>query len=92
MKQPSFKRTAGQAQARVSIVLLILVFLGLAAGAFWFYRHDPARIFGGVALSDNTKTVLQDLNSPVEIRFYSLLDPASVPPPRSPLPTGSTGC
>ena len=31
------------------------------------------------ALSDSTKAVLQRLNSPLEIRFYSLLDPASVP-------------
>jgi hypothetical protein len=32
-----------------------------------------------IVLSDSTKAVLKRLESPVEIRFYSLLDPATVP-------------
>ena len=86
MKQPSFKRTTGQAQARINIFVLVLVFLGLAAGAFWYQRHGRGQgmtgIIGGtgsVVLSDSTKAVLKNLDSTVEIRFYSLLDQASVP-------------
>jgi len=86
MRQPSFKRTTGPAKARINIFVLVLVFLGLAAGAFWYSRHGRERgtigMIGGagsVALSDSTKAVLKNLDSPVEIRFYSLLDQASVP-------------
>jgi hypothetical protein len=67
-------------------LVLVLVFLGLAAGAFWYCRHarEHGTIgmiggFGGVVLSDSTKAVLKHLDSPVEIRYYSLLDQASVP-------------
>jgi hypothetical protein len=86
MRQPSFKRTTGQARARINIFVLVLVCLGLAAGAFWYYRHGREHgtigMIGGtgsVVLSDSTKAVLKNLDSPVEIRFYSLLDQASVP-------------
>ena len=86
MRQPTIKRTTGQARARINIFVLVLVFLGLAAGAFWYYRHarEHGTIgmigwAGSVVLSDSTKAVLKNLHSPVEIRFYSLLDQASVP-------------
>jgi hypothetical protein len=86
MRQPTFKRTTGQARARINIFVLVLVYLGLAAGAFWYYRHGREHgtigIIGGagsVVLSDSTKAVLKNLDSPVEIRFYSLLDQASLP-------------
>jgi hypothetical protein len=86
MRQPTNKRTAGPARARINIFVLVLVFLGLAAGAFWYYRHGREHGTigmidwdGSVVLSDSTKAVLMNLNSPVEIRFYSLLDQASVP-------------
>jgi hypothetical protein len=66
--------------------VLVLVFLVLAAGTFWHVRYGRGRgMFrmiggiGGVVLSDSTKAVLKNLDSPVEIRFYSLLDQASVP-------------
>jgi hypothetical protein len=66
--------------------MLVLVFLVLAAGAFWYLRHGRGHgtngmIGGGgsVVLSDSTKAVLKGLDAPVEIRFYSLLDQASVP-------------
>jgi hypothetical protein len=67
-------------------LVLVLVFFGLAAGAFWYYRHGREHgtigMIGGigvVVLSDSTKAVLKNLDTPVEIRFYSLLDQASVP-------------
>ena len=65
-------------RAGVRIVLLVLVVfvLGLGGGAF-FYRHSLQRGTpdDGPALSDATKAVLQSLDAPVELRFYSLLAP-----------------
>ncbi len=86
MRQPINKQTTGPARARTNIFVLGLVFLSLAAGAFWYYRqareHGTTGMIGWAGsgvLSDSTKAVLQNLNSPVEIRFYALLDQASVP-------------
>jgi len=61
--------------------------LGAALSAVWFYRPSTSRsqstgqegageTSGG--LSENTKAILGRLNGPVQIRYYSLLDPASV--------------
>lgn len=87
------RRTREQANTRIiilGIIILVLAFflLGIGASAFWFYRTtkrgkaDVGQEANGkqaVVLSDGTKAVLQHLDSPVEIRFYALLDPASVP-------------
>jgi hypothetical protein len=76
-------RRAG-ASARVRGLALGLAFAaGIAAGAWWFSRADapaPAapESSGPPALSEASKAVLRRLGSPVEIRFYSLLDPAGV--------------
>lgn len=56
---------------------------GIALSALWFMRapaQGPAvpQSAGPPALSAATEAVLQHVASPVEIRFYSLLDPASV--------------
>ena len=54
---------------------------GMALTAAWFLRapsHEVAPVAAPPALSEATRAVLQRLGSPVEIRFYSLLDPASV--------------
>lgn len=65
---------------QVKVVLLIAIFAaGVAAGALWFSAKGHNKSTGEVALSDGTKAVLRQLDAPVEIRFYSLLDPASVP-------------
>jgi hypothetical protein len=54
---------------------------GIALSAWWFLRAPPAPAAPGSAgppgLSEATKAVLQRLGSPVEIRFYSLLDASS---------------
>ncbi len=78
-------RTREQARVRTLLLLLVSFLLGLAGGAFWFYRTTGRnasgleRVVGVVRpLSEGTQAVLQRLDSPVEIRFYSLLDPASV--------------
>jgi hypothetical protein len=76
-----------QASARIIILILVAFLLGVAVSVFWFFRPaiSSAGKIGGetngtplIALSDGTRTVLKRLDSPVEIRFYSLLDPASV--------------
>ena len=80
--------TSEQAGTRTSVLLLVLCLLGIAVSAFWFYsalRHGPAGAEGKTGsppaslLSDSTRAVLGRLNSPLEVRFYALLDPATVP-------------
>lgn len=79
-----------QEQTRVRALLLAVVcfLLGLGLGAFWLDRstgRSAVTVNGGAdgqqlsALSESTRAVLQRLDSPIEIRFYTLLDPASVP-------------
>ena len=70
----------------IIIPALVFFLAGAALSAIWFSRGGlasrgavPARRTRPVALSDATKAVLQHLDSPVEIRFYSLLDASSVP-------------
>jgi hypothetical protein len=70
----------GRFRLRFMIPGLVLFVAGAALGAVWFSRHaalvaPPAEL----QLSDATKSVLRHLDSPVEIRFYSLLDASSVP-------------
>ena len=70
-------------------ILVVLVCLtSVAAGVLCFYAAtrrsmaeagDNAELKQQSALSENTKAVLTELNAPVQIRFYALLDPASVP-------------
>lgn len=86
MRKSSFERTTEQARTRVNILVLALVLLGLAAGAVWYSRHGREHgtiknngAADSVVLSDSTKAVLKNLDSTVEIHFYSLLDQASVP-------------
>lgn len=83
------QRRAGE-EARVLGITLVVVFLllGIAVSAIWLYRgahSGPANVSGEptgsqpLALSDSTKAVLARLDSPLEVRFYALLDPATVP-------------
>jgi hypothetical protein len=76
------ERPRGRALTRIIIPALVFFLAGAALSAVWFSRgggHNPGRDNGAAALSEATKAVLQHLDSPVEIRFYSLLDPSSVP-------------
>jgi ABC-type uncharacterized transport system len=82
------RRDRGE-DAGVRGLLLALTFLLVLAAlsAVWLYhsaQHRPA-VSGEpaaaqpIALSDSTLAVLRKLDSVVDIRFYSILDPASVP-------------
>ena len=77
-----------RAGTRTIVLLLVVCLLGIAAGAFWFYNatrrgpadaSEPASGTSAILLSDSTKAILGRLDSPLEIRFYALLDPATVP-------------
>lgn len=73
---------------RVPLLAAVCVLAGVAIGSVWFYRTSgrPAAPTGDApivpelaTLSAGTKAVLQRLGSPIEIRFYALLDEASTP-------------
>jgi hypothetical protein len=83
------QRKNERGEARIILVVLAAFLLGSAAGAFWAHRSagpgaplspDPS-MTQTAGLSQSSKTVLSHLAFPVEIRFYSVLDPASTPDP-----------
>ena len=63
--------------ARTFLLATVAFALGAALTTLWLRSRPKAATQppAGVELSDNTKAVLQHLTQPVEIRFYSLLDP-----------------
>ncbi|HEY5911900.1 MAG TPA: Gldg family protein [Verrucomicrobiae bacterium] len=71
------------AKAQTLILLLVCFVMGIAVGAFWVYRAAQAQRTAGEnresggPLSEATRTVLQRLKSPLEIRFYSILSKES---------------
>lgn len=80
-KQPL--RSGVHARSQI-VVLLVGLGLGLAVGALWVFRtasqKEPTGVTqassertNGAGLSEATKSVLQRLETRVEIRFYSLL-------------------
>jgi len=73
---------AERAAARPVVLALACFLLGLAVSAVLFShlsRRQPSAGAPPSPLSDTTKAILQRLDSPLEIRFYSLLDTSSVP-------------
>lgn len=90
MNWKAFKRAAPAKEHGNSRFVILALAFGLiaVAGGLWFYgapKRGAADDSGAAdrpqnsALSDSTRTVLKRLDSPVQIRFYALLDPASVP-------------
>ncbi|MBI1177620.1 hypothetical protein GC207_09295 [bacterium] len=81
---PKRPRKHEEAQARVILLALGFFLLGIAATMLYFHagrdKRDEQQVAGGQAsgLSAKTEAVLQKLNTPVQIRFYSLLDRATV--------------
>lgn len=81
--QLALARTQGS--ARLVLLVLLAFALGASLTAVWFHRAAPAsrapRAGTGAPgpLSESTRAVLAQLNAPLTVRFYSLLDPGSVP-------------
>jgi hypothetical protein len=81
------RQCSGQHTCGLKIIPALVFFLaGAALSAVWFSRngwHDAAGVASNAqkppALLEATRSVLQHLDSPVEIRFYSSLDASSVP-------------
>jgi hypothetical protein len=69
------------------VVLLVVVFfvLGLVLSALWFHppAKSPTTAEARVELSDGTKALLEHLAGPIEVRFYSILDPGAPLPLRA---------
>jgi hypothetical protein len=82
-KQPD--RANEQGSTRLITLALACFLLGTAVSALWFYRNanrgssSTSETARGAILSESTKSVLQRLQAPIEIHYYSLLDPATVP-------------
>ncbi len=79
---PSFERGgAASTQVRTLVFVLVCFLLGIAVGAYWYHRAANPNVADvettGISLSDSTKAALKALDSPVEIRFYSMLDAAT---------------
>jgi hypothetical protein len=73
-------RAGERAQARTVVLAVVFLALGFAVGVLWYHRftnvdNGAAASPQPAALSDATKSVLQRLQDPVEVRYYSLLDP-----------------
>ena len=80
------RQTARSPGRRRWIQALIFFLLGVVLAGMWFKsgRHLPPFLSprsGGTKISDETGDLLRRLNSPVEIRFYSVLPPGSAPEP-----------
>jgi len=79
-------RTREQANIRIVVSVVAFFLLGAAVGAFWGWRAPrPAQVMtnspvvadSSDGLSPVTKGLLASLKSPVEIRYYCVLDPAN---------------
>lgn len=76
---PWRSRLAEQGGVRSILLPLICFALGLAVSALWSQRASHPVPGGQTSpeLSESTGKVLEHLTQPVEIRFYSLLDPSA---------------
>ena len=77
----STRRRRRRGEARTPLLLAVCFLLGIAASAFLFSLRDRAQhktpAAAPSALTEGSRAVLGRIESPVEIRFYALLDPAS---------------
>jgi len=88
MAVPSGHRAREQARVRATLLAVVCLLTILGIGAIWFYRTTSRGAVDMIEktagqepgpLSAGTMALLQRLDSPIEIRFYALLDPASAP-------------
>jgi hypothetical protein len=84
MMNKTKQRQLEHGSARVPILVIAFFLLGIVASALWFSRSTPANEGDAsaesesVGLLQNTRDVVERLDAPVAIRFYAVLDPASV--------------
>jgi hypothetical protein len=73
-----------RAGVRTPLLVLVCLTLGLALSALWFHRsagsHQGGTTIATITgeLTESTKAIIEDLRQPVEIRYYSSLDPNTV--------------
>ena len=77
-------QTVRPSGGRLLILVPTFFLLGAVLAGVWFKYGKQAAGFllpgqGAAELSDPTLDLLRHLNSPVEIRFYSVLPPGSAP-------------
>jgi hypothetical protein len=70
-------QTSRSGGARLPILVFVFFLLGAALTGVWFKYGKPAT--PGPQLSGSTLGLLQQLGSPVEIRFYAVLPPGNAP-------------
>jgi hypothetical protein len=73
-----------QGQSRLPLAALTACFaIGIAVGAFWISQrsrmHKPSAPPPGIVLTEQTRNVLAQVNSPLTLRFYALIDPPNLP-------------
>lgn len=77
-------QSSNQAGARIVVLVVVAFVLGLACGGYFYFRKvknemPAAEQPVGIVLSDSTRAILQRLDAPVDIRFYSPADPTALP-------------
>jgi len=72
-----------QAGARATVLVAAAFLVGVAGAALWFYDKGRPQESGSAEaetvgeLSEATRSILANLESPVSLRYYAILDPAS---------------
>ena len=95
---PERRRASAATGVRGTVLGLAFFAAGSCTASAWWFARSPASGPSAAqsgetpALSAATMAVLQRLGSPVEIRFYSLLDPASVGEDRREFAGGWINC
>jgi len=76
-----------QAGTKIALLALVAVGMGLGVGGVWIYRSlrntsPPEMVVANSGvLSDATMAMLKGLDAPLTIRYYALLDSATIPAP-----------
>ena len=80
---PADRQTVRPSGWRPLVLVPAFFLLGAVLAGVWFKygKHAAGSLLPGQELSGPTMDLLRHLNSPVEIRFYSVLPPGSAPEP-----------
>ena len=74
------RQTVRPSSRSTPILMLVVFLLGVVLAGVWF-KYGAHTAGSSTGLSNQTVSLLHHLNSPVEIRFYSILPPGSAPEP-----------